>query len=331
MKTLSIGDFYDIREIIGKGLFSEVRRAVCRQTRQNVAIKSVNLNEYPQLRASVYNSISVRSNLQHPGIIELFDVFEQEGVVYMVLELFSGKDLMETIAERGKLSEKETSNILCQILLALKYVHSKGITVCNLSPETVLVSENPDSGFTIKLNDFKSAAKRRDMIFEEISPVFAAPEILIDGHCQPKSDMWAVGVIAYLMICGYPPFFRTKLKCLEKDIIAGKYEFNKPWWNCISDCSKNLIRNLLLVDVDERLSASEALDHQFINPRQSEIDLHEELRCLDQPESERSSRSFTDTLVSVASASVDVKPKIFRIFSKIKQAFIKPKAKNNKV
>jgi len=181
------------------------------------------------------------------------------------MELVSGKELFDKIVERGQYSEKDAANIVKQIVEAVKYLHENDIVHRDLKPENLL-SAGEGENEIVKVADFGFAKNfgEEKLITSCGSPGYVAPEVLTEDTYTNAVDMWSVGVIIYILLSGYPPFYDESPPKIFKKITEAKYDFNDPAWEHVSDLAKDLIRKLLVRDPDERLTAAQCLNHAWL-------------------------------------------------------------------
>ena len=181
------------------------------------------------------------------------------------MEFVNGKELFEKIIDRGNYSERDASNITRQIVSAIGYLHSMGIAHRDLKPENLL-STGEGINEVIKVADFGlSKDFDKDKLSTSCgSPGYVAPEVLMCDTYDKSVDMWSIGVILYILLCGYPPFYADTDPALFKKIMAVEYDFNGEGWNTVSDQAKDLIKHLLVQDPKNRYTAEQVLNHTWI-------------------------------------------------------------------
>eukprot|EP00906_Rhabdomonas_costata_P023205 RCo033410 len=267
---VKITDNYDIGEFLGKGTFSVVKRGVNKKTKVPVAIKIIDKTSIDVRVESLKTEVRILMNITHPNIVSLLDVFEDDTKVYLVMTLMTGGELFDRICTQypNGYSEKQASRLIAKIISVVQYLHSKGIIHRDLKPENLLFS-SPAPDAEIKMSDFGLAKIwRGDMLVKTAcgSPNYVAPEVLLNemhGYSFAV-DMWSVGVILYVLCCGFCPFYDENTPALFSAITRGKYSFPSPFWDNISDECKHLISNLLVVDPKKRYTAEQALQHPWI-------------------------------------------------------------------
>jgi len=263
-------DAYEVKELIGKGSFAEVKKCVNRKTSQIFAVKEIHY-ENTEEREKVENESEILEQLDHMSIVRLEQVFYAAGKVLMVLEYLPGGDLFDGLVSRPYYSEKDACACARQIIMALNYLSRKGIIHRDLKPENLLLAEKPSEERPpiIKLTDFgiaKSIADGRKVVecHGSGSPMYLAPETILERPISSAVDIWACGVILFLLLVGYPPFWNERVEFLLLSILQGNYTFPSPYWDTVSESAKDLIRKMLVVNPDERITASQALRHEWI-------------------------------------------------------------------
>ncbi|KAG9509893.1 Phosphorylase b kinase gamma catalytic chain, liver/testis isoform, partial [Fragariocoptes setiger] len=266
---------FDPMEELGRGVSSTVRRCVEKATGKEYATKIIDVSsdlEDPTgctLRQSTWREITVlRLVAGHPYIIDLIDVFESSTCIFLVFELCKKGELFDYLTSVVALSEKKTRRIMKQLFEAVKYIHSKMVVHRDLKPENILLDDNYD----IKVSDFGFAKvlQPNERMFDFCgTPGYLAPELLrasMDedpcGYGQAV-DIWACGVIMYTLLVGFPPFWHRRLPIMLGKIREGRYEFCSPEWDTITEEPKDLIRRLLSLDPDTRITAIDAASHRF--------------------------------------------------------------------
>jgi len=288
-RTEDINKYYKLSRRLGQpGQFGYAVLAQHKQTRETRAIKVINKARfsrssdrsfhYEQLRSE----IDVMKKMQHKNIIKMFEVYEDLRELYIVMELCTGGELFDRIKSQGAYSELEASKVIRQIFEGMQYMHEKKIAHCDLKPDNFLfLNEAPDS--PLKIIDFgmsKYVKKRK--YFESLcgTPYYVAPEV-IQGHYAEHCDMWSLGVVMFVMLFGYPPFYADQeihgAKTDERIFALVKKGFDPavkdgygPHFPKAIPCSasaKDLIAKLLTLDTARRLTASEALDHPWLTGR----------------------------------------------------------------
>ncbi|KAL0281085.1 UNVERIFIED_CONTAM: hypothetical protein PYX00_002182 [Menopon gallinae] len=254
--------YYELEKTIGKGNFAVVKLATHVVTKTKVAIKIIDktkLNE-DNLK-KIFREVQIMMQLRHPHIIRLYQVMETEKMIYLVTEYASGGEIFDYLVANGRMSEDEARRIFHQIVAAVSYCHRKNIVHRDLKAENLLLDPN----MNIKLADFgfSNHFTEGKMLSTWCgSPPYAAPE-LFEGkeYDGPKADIWSLGVVLYVLVCGALPFDGKTLHTLRYRVISGKFRI--PYF--MSEECENLIRHMLVVDPDKRLNIKSILSHRWMS------------------------------------------------------------------
>jgi len=273
-----VNDFYELGDVIGEGGFSVVYRAKRKKDGAVYAVKKITKKEEDVDVDLLKREIYIMKKLNHPNVLKLYEVFEDEEYFWLVLELVDGSELFDKIVDRGNYSEKDAANIVKQIVKAVKYLHQNTIVHRDLKPENLL-SQGEGDDEIVKVADFGFA---KNFSEEELgtscgSPGYVAPEVLTEDTYTNAVDMWSVGVIIYILLSGYPPFYDEAPKKIFEKITNVKYDFDDPAWENVSDSAKDLITKLLVKDPKERLSAEQCLKHPWLTGGADNTDVGESL------------------------------------------------------
>uniref|UniRef100_A0A672HX37 Doublecortin-like kinase 3 n=1 Tax=Salarias fasciatus TaxID=181472 RepID=A0A672HX37_SALFA len=237
--TLSdIEQCYDIGRVVGDGNFAVVRECRRRDSGQTLAMKIVERSKLIGREHMMQNELSLLGSLCHPRIVRLFAHHHTHTHSYLVMELVSGGDLFEAISESGKFSEAAAGLMVSDVSEALSYIHSKSIVHRDLKPENLLVEQAAAGVCRLKLGDFGLAMVVTEPVFTICgTPTYVAPEILCETGYGVEVDVWALGVILYILLCGFPPF-RSRDRDQEELfqlIKQGQLHFPSPYWDSISE------------------------------------------------------------------------------------------------
>lgn len=263
-QTNNIRETFVFMEVLGSGAFSEVFLVKHRPTGQHYALKCIKKVNSSRDR-SLENEIAVLKKIKHDNIVTLEDIYESSSHFYLVMQLVSGGELFDRILERGVYTEKDASNVIRQVLSAVKYLHDNGIVHRDLKPENLLYL-TPEENAKIMITDFGLSKMEETGIMSTAcgTPGYVAPEVLAQKPYSKAVDCWSIGVITYILLCGYPPFYEeTESKLFEK-IKDGSYEFESPFWDDISKSAKDFINCLLEKDPKKRFNCESALKHPWI-------------------------------------------------------------------
>uniref|UniRef100_A0A2K6T1D4 Maternal embryonic leucine zipper kinase n=1 Tax=Saimiri boliviensis boliviensis TaxID=39432 RepID=A0A2K6T1D4_SAIBB len=254
--------YYELHETIGTGGFAKVKLACHILTGEMVAIKIMDKNTLGSDLPRIKTEIDALKNLRHQHICQLYHVLETANKIFMVLEYCPGGELFDYIISQDRLSEEETRVVFRQIVSAVAYVHSQGYAHRDLKPENLLFDEY----HKLKLIDFGLCAKpkgNKDYHLQTCcgSLAYAAPE-LIQGksYLGSEADVWSMGILLYVLMCGFLPFDDDNIMALYKKIMRGKY--NVPKW--LSPSSILLLQQMLQVDPKKRISMKNLLNHPWI-------------------------------------------------------------------
>ncbi|KAB5536804.1 hypothetical protein PHYPO_G00111540 [Pangasianodon hypophthalmus] len=268
-----ITDRYDLGQIVKSEEFCEIFRAKDKTTSKMYTCKKFLKKDGRKVRKAAKNEIFILKMVKHPNILQLVDVYETRKEYYLFLELATGREVFDWILDQGYYSEKDTSNVIRQVLEAVAYLHSLNIVHRNLKLEN-LVYYNRLKHSKIVISDFHLAKLENGLIKEPCgTPEYLAPEVVGRQRYGRPVDCWALGVIMYILLSGNPPFYdeaddddyENHDKNLFRKILAGDYEFDSPYWDEISDSAKSLVARLMEVDQDQRLTAQEAINHEWIS------------------------------------------------------------------
>ncbi|XP_042866541.1 calcium/calmodulin-dependent protein kinase type 1 isoform X1 [Penaeus chinensis] len=266
-KMPSVEDKYNLKDLLGTGAFSQVRLAEVKDDPSRmVAIKIIDKKALKGKEDSLENEIKVLRRLQHPNIVQLMETYEDREHVYLIIELVTGGELFDRIVEKGSYTEKDASHLIRQVLEAVDYMHDQGVVHRDLKPENLLYySQDEDS--KIMISDFGLSKMEDSGIMATAcgTPGYVAPEVLAQKPYGKAVDVWSIGVIAYILLCGYPPFYDENDANLFAQILKGEFEFDSPYWDEISDSAKDFIRQLMCVDVEKRYTCKQSLGHPWIS------------------------------------------------------------------
>eukprot|EP00815_Leptocylindrus_aporus_P002699 CAMPEP_0116066224 /NCGR_PEP_ID=MMETSP0322-20121206/10254_1 /TAXON_ID=163516 /ORGANISM="Leptocylindrus danicus var. apora, Strain B651" /LENGTH=505 /DNA_ID=CAMNT_0003552735 /DNA_START=209 /DNA_END=1726 /DNA_ORIENTATION=- len=260
---------------LGNGHYGVVRQCQNRETKEWFAVKTIKKSKVNRVDI-LKREVGLLREVKHPNIIELVDMYEDEKFLHLVTELCTGGELFDRIVEKTKesddsnlscFSEHDAAKLICKILDAIAYCHDeKGIVHRDLKPENFLFKDKSDDS-EIKIIDF--GLSRHDdenagvMNTKVGTPYYVAPEVLKRRYTK-ACDLWSIGVIAYILLCGYPPFYGDSDNEIFKSIRDARFDFPDPEWTSISDLAKDFIINLLQKDPTKRMTAKAAMKHEWI-------------------------------------------------------------------
>uniref|UniRef100_A0A8C9TJ75 Serine/threonine-protein kinase DCLK2 n=1 Tax=Scleropages formosus TaxID=113540 RepID=A0A8C9TJ75_SCLFO len=260
-------DKYRVGKVIGDGNFAIVKECVERSTGKEYALKIIDKAKCVGKEHLIENEVAVLRRVKHPNIIMLVEEVDTPTELYLVMELVKGGDLFDAITSSTKYTERDASTMVFNLASALKYLHSLNIVHRDIKPENLLVCEFPDGTRSLKLGDFGLATVVEGPLYTVCgTPTYVAPEIIAESGYGLKVDIWAAGVITYILLCGFPPF-RSENNLQEDlfdQILVGRLEFPSPYWDNITDSAKELIGRMLQVNVEARYTAEEVLSHPWV-------------------------------------------------------------------
>ncbi|XP_068575196.1 calcium/calmodulin-dependent protein kinase type II subunit gamma isoform X3 [Cebidichthys violaceus] len=280
-------DEYQLYEELGKGAFSIVRRCVKKSTGQEYAAKIINTKK---LSARDHQKLDREARicrlLKHPNIVRLHDSISEEGFHYLVFDLVTGGELFEDIVAREYYSEADASHCINQILESVSHIHQHDIVHRDLKPENLLLASKM-KGAAVKLADFGLAIEvqgdQQAWFGFAGTPGYLSPEVLRKDPYGKPVDIWACGVILYILLVGYPPFWDEDQHKLYQQIKAGAYDFPSPEWDTVTPEAKNLINQMLTINPAKRITADQAIKHPWVCQRSTVASMmhrQETVECL---------------------------------------------------
>lgn len=264
-----------VGKALGKGSFAVVKEAMDKRTGERFAVKIIDRQNPSFDGEALKKEIRIMQRIRHPNCIRLHGVYSDSQQIFLVLDLVTGGELFDRIIARGSYSEKDAAEVTREVLLAVAYLHHLGIIHRDLKPENLLYMSGDEGAADynqIKIADFGLAkcltptATVRTMCG---TPGYVAPEVLDSTLAGPTGygsqvDIWSIGVVVYIMLCGFPPFYSNNTPTLFRQIRNGDYGFPSPYWDNISEAAKSLVRSMLVVDPTRRLTAQQCLEHVWI-------------------------------------------------------------------
>eukprot|EP00919_Chromeraceae_sp_WS-2016_P075064 GHVR01177611.1.p1 GENE.GHVR01177611.1~~GHVR01177611.1.p1 ORF type:complete len:474 (-),score=100.68 GHVR01177611.1:412-1794(-) len=280
---------YQFTKPIGTGNFSQVVMGKHKKTSLNCAIKIIDKHKFMQFKHSQQSRVQLRDEMEllrglsHPNIVSLLQFEESERRIFLIMELCTGGDMLNYIMDKGALLEAHAVCVFRQICEGLQYLHINKIVHRDIKPENVLFSEHPDQNpnFIVKLADFGLARNSVNADLRTVcgTPHYMAPE-LITAYMHPNQgegcygsavDLWSLGVVLYVMLCAQPPFHEEGL---YESIASGAYDFTPHAFKHISSSAKDLIRRLMRVNPQQRMSIEQTLSHEWLNSTHTHTHTH---------------------------------------------------------
>uniref|UniRef100_A0A3Q3II87 Serine/threonine-protein kinase DCLK2 n=1 Tax=Monopterus albus TaxID=43700 RepID=A0A3Q3II87_MONAL len=258
---------YKVGKVIGDGNFAVVKECVEKSTGKEFALKIIDKAKCSGKEHLIENEVAVLRKVKHPNIVMLVEEVDTSSELYLVMELVKGGDLFDAITSSAKYTERDASIMVYNLAGALKYLHRMNIVHRDIKPENLLVFENADGTKSLKLGDFGLATVVEGPLYTVCgTPTYVAPEIIAESGYGLKVDIWAAGVITYILLCGFPPFRsdNNRQEDVFDQILVGRLDFPRPYWDNITDSAKELIRKMLQVNAEARYTAQDVLSHPWV-------------------------------------------------------------------
>jgi len=255
---------------LGRGEFAVVLKVQRKSDGKFFAAKVIKKRNFKpetmrRMRAEVY----ILQRMRHPNINCLVETMNTKKHIHMVLELLEGDQLFESIIEKKRYTEIEAANVIRQVTRACQYMHERRIIHRDLKPQNLVYLDKNNTQICITDFGLSKLVQSKDGLMETTcgTPGYVAPEILKMKKYDSKVDLWSIGVILYILLCGFPPFTNNNRLLLYNHIKSGKYSFPSPYWDHITEEAKECIGKLLQVDSEKRLSATDLLEHVWISSK----------------------------------------------------------------
>lgn len=264
------GDEYKIIDKLGEGSFGEVYHVEQKKSHLERAMKKIKINKHSLIEKEqeILNEIELLKKLDHPNIVKLFEFYKDSEYYYLITEYCKKGELYDAIVDNCSLPEDVSANIMYQLFSALYYCHSTTHVIHrDLKPENIMISDYDKKThfYSVKIIDFGTAKfheknKNENKVIG--SSLYIAPEVL-EKNYDEKCDIWSCGVILYILLCGTPPFTGHKDNEILQKVKLGHFDFNKKKFEKVSSEAKDLINKCLEKNKNHRISAMEALNHQW--------------------------------------------------------------------
>lgn len=261
---------YIIGQKLGRGKFAVVFKVQRKSDGKFFAAKIIKKRNFkPEVISKMNEEVYILERLHHPNINCLIETIDTKKHKHMVLELLMGDELFESIVEKKRYTELEAASVIRQVTRACVYMHEKRIIHRDLKPQNLIYLDKNNTQICVTDFGLAKLVKREDGLMETAcgTPGYVAPEVLQMKKYDSKVDMWSIGVILYILLCGYPPFTSKNRLALYNLIKSGKFSFPSPHWDHITLEAKDCISHLLLVDSKKRLSATALLKHEWISSK----------------------------------------------------------------
>ena len=265
---VKFSDYYEMKQVIGKGKFGVVNLGIHKKTGQQVAIKIMNKENIKTLedKELVRIEIGILKLCHHPNIVRLLDHLENNDYIFIVMEYIEGGTLRQYFKKRKfNFSERQASNIMSQIVSGIKYLHQYGIVHRDLKPDNIMITQQNDFGI-IKIMDFglsKIVSPKEKMVDGYGSLSYVAPEVLLRTPYNKEVDIWSMGVILFYMLSGHLPFRGSKEDVVANKIVFESAEFDEDDWETRSKTVRNLIESCLEKKVENRITIEKFINHPW--------------------------------------------------------------------
>jgi calcium/calmodulin-dependent protein kinase I len=288
MKTEAISKHWALsKQVLGKGSFATVREGKKKSTTdperkaaqdkfpEVVAVKIVDKSKArDDEELLLFNDeVEIMGRVDNENCVKLYEMYDSKDYIFLCVELCTGGELFDRIVsayetDNGSFSEAQAAAVVKQVASGLKYLHTQGIVHRDLKPENLLFQDKTEYS-QVKITDFglakyTSGPQASPMTTACGTPGYVAPEVISGTEYDSKVDMWSLGVITYVILCGFPPFYHENHAELFKAIKSCNYEFVAPFWDNVSEGAKDLITKLLVVNPEVRLSAEQVLEHPWV-------------------------------------------------------------------
>jgi len=272
----SFQHYYELGSMLGQGAYGKVYKCTSSQDGQQYAVKKVDRSTMgPEDLEGLEMEIVVMKEINHRHVVKLVDVFTEGPFSFLVEELVTGGELFDRIVEKTQYNEKEARDLIRTFLNALMYLHNHNIVHRDLKPENLLMASADDNA-DVKIADFGFATHISTLTQSQTvevlgTPQYMAPEMLNKLKYTEKVDIWSAGVICYVLLGGYLPFYTNddNLEVLFSAIKTGTYHFHPERWSAVSDEAKDMIRKMLTVNPTQRWSAEYLLQHSWFHAHDS--------------------------------------------------------------
>lgn len=268
--SANLKENYSKKQLLGRGSFATVYLFTRRNDKKDFAVKILRKKSLTDENANkIEAEIEImKTASDHKNIVRLVDVYQSKQKIQIVLELCTGGHLLQRLGERQSYCEAEAAKIIMQLASACKHMHSVGVVHRDLKPENILYSTA--KGDTIKVTDFGLSAHVSNAWEETLmtpcgTPAYVAPEVIKRKGYHAQCDLWSVGVILYLLVSGYPPFYGSNLKKLLRRVSKAEFDYRPAPFEHVTAEAKDVINNLLVLNVDKRWAPDDLLNNAWVN------------------------------------------------------------------
>jgi calcium-dependent protein kinase len=276
-KSKSIEDYYELKQELNEGAYGVVYKAIHKESGAERAVKKIEKSKWnPEENQKVIDEFNVLKGLDHPNILKMYELFEEEKHFYIVTDICKGGDLLdelEAMEETGCFPEAEAAILMNQVLSSVNYCHKNNFVHRDLKPENILLEQNK-ALHEIKLIDFGFAVpcdEHHTMREQKGTAAYMSPQAMLEEPYGQKTDVWAVGVIAYIVLAGFNPFEGHTDQETAVLVEMGEFELDIPEWETISKEAKDFVSKCLAYEEKDRLTAAQALEHPWVRKCRSNI------------------------------------------------------------
>ncbi|CAD8067892.1 unnamed protein product [Paramecium primaurelia] len=266
MKRQDIYSVYSLGKALGEGAYGQVSTVTNKRTGMIRAMKAIRKDSlFEEEEQKLFQEMNILKDLDHPNIVKLCELFQDEKYYYLVTEYLQGGELFDRIQKAKTFSEKDAAHIMRQILSGVAYCHTKQIVHRDLKPENIVFTSK-DEDAQLKIIDFGTSRRfesNKKMTKRLGTPYYIAPEVLLKQYNE-KCDVWSCGVILFILLAGYPPFYGKKEVDIYQKIVKAHVSFHTAEWSRVSEPAKQLILKMLCKNVDQRISAQDALNDAWM-------------------------------------------------------------------
>ena len=311
----SLKDRFKIQEHLGTGGYSSVYCASDIKTGERVAVKFVKkAGLEDNIKNGFFREVKVMKRLDHPNIVTFRAFFDEKEHYVLVTELVKGGELFDQIVRKRSYKESEARDVVKTVADAICYMHERGIVHRDLKPENILIDDVTKTQ-SIKIADmgFATVVPKKLLDTPCGSPSYVAPEVLKGRAYGEQVDCWSLGVVTFVLLCGYGPFQDRHPKNQYSKIQQGLYYFDSPYWDNVSNAAKDFIRRLLVVDPSQRMTAAEMLEHEWVTKTLGHDDLSNAKERMAELEAEKRRIRFKGLLEKRGRFNKDWKQRMFTL------------------
>ncbi|KAM3135846.1 hypothetical protein pb186bvf_012099 [Paramecium bursaria] len=277
MKREDIYSIYSVGKVLGEGAYGTVSMVTHRRLGLLRAMKAIRKDAlFEEEQQQLFAEMQILKDLDHPNIVKLYELFQDEKYYYLITEYLPGGELFDRIQKFKSYGEQDAVRLMKQVMSAVAYCHSKNIVHRDLKPENIIFNTDEQTS-DLKVIDFGTSRKfdnkdNQKMTKRLGTPYYIAPEVLTRNYNE-KCDIWSCGVILYILLAGYPPFNGRNENEIFQKIMSGRFQFHADEWSKVSQQAKDLITKMLNKDVELRPSAEQVLQDPWMQKENNELNL----------------------------------------------------------